>query len=411
VVALGALGYTVANSVLVNNAGADSPEAAVRELAEAASAEDPLEALALLPPEEVSAMDDLFEATAGAAEDAGGVADADDALAGLDIEVDDLELEVEELSDDVARVIVRRADLSASVDPDDLADDLREQIEDEENGGDPLEAGSSSFEVSDDPDDDGFLGISTYDEESGEEEHTPPFVMTVRRDGRWFVSPLYTAAEYARLEAGLDEVDFDAEPSEDADGADDPEEAVQELVDAVSQADTGDTVSNLPPDQLRVAYDYEDAVRELVAEELSGSWTLDVTDIELDVEEDGDRAVVTIEEASGSYHLVDDDGDEVSTTFGLDGTCGNYSTTETYTYEEYDEYYDEYYEEYDEDFDDGSGCLDEALGSAAPDEAYVVTVRRDGQWYVSPIDTLLAYGQELVENGIVEDFLSGDLEY
>lgn len=393
VIALLALGFTVYRAVWGNTAGAGSPEGAVEALAQAASDEDPLEAVAVLAPDEVSRLDDLVQVVAEQGEEDGALTDAGAPLAGLDIAVTDLDLEVEQLSDDVARVTVNNADLDAQFDPDGLGEGLRDLLEGDDD--DALETDSASYEVTEDPEDYEGLGIYTYDDDTGEEEYIPPFVMTVRRDGRWFVSPLYTAAEYARLSFGFDEVDFDGEVSS-AEGAEDPEGAVEALVDAASDIDLGDTIAQLPPDQLRVAYDYEEAIDDYLSYfDLESSLNVQVDDLELDAEVAGeDLAVVTIGGGSGNIEYYnEDEGDSTSTQFSGDDTCGQFSSSS----------YDG-----DDDYSEGEACLDTVLGSAAPDDAFVVTVRRGDRWFVSPIDTVLAYGQLLVENGIIDDILDED---
>ncbi len=123
---------------------------------------------------------------------------------------------------------------------------------------------------------------------------------TVRRDGRWYVSGLYTLAELARREAGAPPPD----PARRlvARGAPDPGTAVRGLVDDLVAADPRGVLARLAPDEAAVLYDYagvylgdlEEAVADAVAAARAEGWTWSVEELETAATVDGDSALVTV---------------------------------------------------------------------------------------------------------------------
>ncbi|QYG91670.1 hypothetical protein HC251_03920 [Iamia sp. SCSIO 61187] len=347
VLAVGA--FTVQAVVRAGGSGASSPEAAVERLAEAIAAEDPVAAAAALAPDEVATLGDLLAEVTDRAEDE-GFAPEGDTFAGIDLTAEDLTYEVEPLAGDVARVHVVDGTLGYAFDPDDLSDRTRRLLPDE------VEASSDEADISDEVDD-------VVDEDQA-------YLVTVRRGGGWFVSVAYTIAEQVVDGLDLAEADFDADV-ERRDPAPDPEAAVVALVEAIGQLDLRDVTAALPEDEWAVLVPYEEALTELLEgeaeDELAPDPDLEVTDIDVEVEEQGGGlAQVRVLGAEGTV-----EGSDGEVGWELDGWCLRSEVME-------------------ELVDDTCAAADDTyLGRALlPDDPTVVVVEERGGWVVSPVRTI-----------------------
>lgn len=125
-------------------------------------------------------------------------------------------------------------------------------------------------------------------------------VATVRRDGRWYVSALYTAAELARRAGG----EPGPLPAGDlaARGAPDPDSAVRGFVEDAASFDPRRLLGRLAPDEAAVLYDYagvylpglEEAAARILSGAREAGWTWTVDGLETNIAGDGDRALVSI---------------------------------------------------------------------------------------------------------------------
>lgn len=157
--------------------GADSPEAAVRELAGAFAAEDVLGMIDVTLPEEVSALRAVFDETTAEAKRLDLLSEtfALDAIAGIEIEVSGLVLTTENLDSDLALVTTTAGRASASFDGQTFPFG---RVFD---GSEPRSASASS---------DADLAAS------------PIGVVTVRRGERWYVSLGMSIADAIRQSQG-----------------------------------------------------------------------------------------------------------------------------------------------------------------------------------------------------------------
>ncbi len=174
-------GITAVATTGQGDAGAASPIEAVERLVTAAESEDVLGMLDTLVPEEVAAMrhslDDLTSEAARV-----GLLDRRFSLSGidgLDVSTEGLQLVIEELGDHLAVVRAIGGSLATSFDPAAFA------------------LGRPLLDALDTPP----RAATTVTDLAG----SAPFVATVERDGRWYVSLTYTAAEAARR-TGTDNV-------------------------------------------------------------------------------------------------------------------------------------------------------------------------------------------------------------
>ena len=232
-------------------------------------------------------------------------ADAGD-VEGLDLVFTDVEHRVERLAgvDDLAHVYITGGELATNIDGEllPLSDDF--------------DADDLSFEQSQslvDPD--------------------VPLVF-VERDGSWYFSLLFTAAENARLDAGESLPGVDEAPTPI--GGDSPEEAITGMFAAMVDFDLESVVGHMDPEEMAVLYRYsplflEDAQAGLdeARGELQGeniSW--EIGEWDFDVDESGDDAVVSIR-----GFTVDVSANEVdlSVTYSRDQLTGNLNFDDGFT--------------------------------------------------------------------------------
>ena len=131
------------------------------------------------------------------------------------------------------------------------------------------------------------------------EESGNPMVL-VERDGRWYISAMFTLAENARLESGQRLPPLSEAPV--ALGSGSPEAAFEAMFAEMVEMDLEGFIGRMDPDELAVLYRYsplfldeaQDGLDELqrAMDESNLSWDLGGFDFE--VEADGDEAVVTL---------------------------------------------------------------------------------------------------------------------
>jgi hypothetical protein len=206
-------------------------------------------------------------------------------------------------------------------------------------------------------------------------------VVTVKRGDRWYVSIGYTVAEAARQEAnvGIDTIAHVA-PA----GATSPEAAVEAFAGAVSGLHLRTLIGLLPPDEMAALQEYaglflDDAETAMAA--ARDAFQLQITDLKLRSEKDGDQATVYVEDAK-----VTAKADGTTVLSYADG-CAVVQERKICK------------------GDDPTTALQDSLAGnpMAPlfqnltlpkldigrPKLGIVTVERDGKWFVSPIRTSL----------------------
>ncbi len=350
--------------------GAGSPEGAVDGHMEAVAEQDPVAMLSMINPAEVNGMDDLYSAARDRAEDEDLVT-GDGITEAVTLELTDLEYDVEELGDGIARVELTGGRYEVSWDPDKLPDRLQDLAEDAD-----AETESGSIE---DLIEDGDL---------------PASLMAVELDGRWYVTIVGTIADAVYQEVEEEEADID-EPDWDAVGEDvepiageDPEEVVDNLVDAVNAGDVDELLANLPEDLGRPLRPYVPLVEDALDGRYSeGALGVDVSVDELEVESEdiGDGLLrVTVESAAVSASAYEEGYDADTGWVTVDGRCLG----------AYDEYGGD------------EVCLGEVPGldDTGLDELFVVMREVDGGYQLDPIATMVEYGEIAVES-LTEDVI------
>lgn len=396
-----------------DGAGASSPEAAVRKLADALDREDPVAALAVLPPEEVDGVNALYTALRDKLVATHVVDSKDKPMQGLDIKVSDLELSTERLADDVSLVRLQNGRVESDFDPAKASTRVKQEA------GAGAKPTHESQTVADARKELADSGAKVRD----------VFVMTVRREGHWYVSPSYTLAEYLRQQFDLPAARFDQAPQ--GNGAASPKAAVEQSLNQSVRLNT-DFIKDLPPDRFRVAYDYQPALQAALDKLNVGSQTtprVKFTTISLEEKAlSATSAKVSLKQLKGSIEVPGEASGDVSgpgfgADFELSGLCGTVVTSASkvaaaraitvpsggtsggmsgnasgYAFgaQTSDEPIMPTTDEPTTDeptTETQHGCLSD-LGVRLPfDTLFVVTRQVAGRWYVDPIGTLIEYGR------------------
>ncbi|MCY4036016.1 MAG: hypothetical protein OXF64_00975, partial [bacterium] len=268
---LGLVAYSAVSSIPSTDRGAESAEKAVQELLDALSREDVLAVIGVMAPFEVGSSADLYPDIVDLAAAAGAI-QSTDWLAGMDFAAEEIEMRSTLLHPDVAMVSMVSGRFEMNLD-DSVADPalaelggLRASLTVQEALGDIDDAMRRANRALEE------VGISPFRLRAPDEL----FVMTVRRDGRWYVSASYTAAEYARQSLDLPAADFTASREDAPAGADSPSDVITDMVAVVNSRSLGEHWEALladdpggyfapfdvlsPPDELGVFMDYTPAM-------------------------------------------------------------------------------------------------------------------------------------------------------
>ncbi len=229
-----AIGWIGLSGLFGSKGGAESPEELVTALADAVNAKDPAALIPLFSPEETRRLLPLLkdvEERAGQVE----VAAADQPYAGLDVQVRDLQTMVSRRGEDVAVISVTGGRLSGGYDTSAMSDALKTTL--------------AAFGV--DPSQRGEVDLAAVAENS----YRGVEAVAVRRDERWYVSPMYTAA--ALLLYGAEDPTFSRpttwpEPVTEAT----PKDAVIRYLETGMELDRAGLVARTAPGEAAWAHDY-----------------------------------------------------------------------------------------------------------------------------------------------------------
>ena len=421
---VGLVVYSAVSSMTGSKRGTGTPEGAVESLFDAMSREDVIGVMSVMAPFEVGTSADLYPRAVDLAVAADIFEDAN-WLAGIDFEAEDLEMRTTVLHPDVAIVSLTRGELAISLDP---------------AAADPLFADMDSFHESITLQDAHQQLSSTIRDANNEIGDFPftlrapdeLFVMTVRHDGKWFVSASYTAAEYGRQILGLPPADFSASRANAAPGAESPSGVIANLVemvnsrsveehwDAILAGDPDGVFEPLavfaPPDELGAFLDYTPAYNAFL--ERMQEWLYDdefrfgvnamtdaMTESLENIEVEGDvsltvttreepadgKATVYLESGSISADLMLTEGTTGETVhFVLDASWAGLCTRS--------------YASFDDGFSiepfEFTDCLPEGALPEGLDEAFVIITETNGYWYISYVETILAYADLFLDDAL-----------
>ncbi len=423
--------------------GAASSAEAVNGLAVALAAEDVVGAAAMLPPSEIGHAVDLYGRVIELAQKEGGLA-GDNPLAGIDIQVADLDIRVDALHERVHKVYLVDGDLGVTVDPSSMDANLSGDAE-------PVDESITLAEINEMLADE----AAAY-EPDGILDVRPPselFVMVVHERGRWFVSPLYTTFEYARMLFDLPPVDYEGSSVDMPPGTDTASGVLQQVVDQVNGFDldaqietvldqirTGVLVPSIDPsdplqgalpvapDEMAVFLDHlpmfqgiTDQVNESMTEGMDADEmtemieglatemepaldiTLEIGTTEEKLDDERTKVVVTdaVLHVVGSVTLPEGAGGaSADATLTIRGTCAVF------------DYLGELPGEQGPDRSTGlhEGCLEDAVPGLGVDGLFVVARRIDGSWYLSPVETVVEYLAVVLDAALSGAFDGLDLE-
>ncbi len=289
---------TFAVVALTRPDGAGSADEAVEQLFDAISHEDALGVMESLPPSEREVLLDPMVETVGELQRLGVLESfALDDVPGADIEVDGLTLQSTPLGAGVTKVRVTGGTITGTVIPDEVPIGPRTQELAERNGGDPIDIQAETDRQA----------LADADLE----------LVAIEEDGGWHVSLFYSIAEAARGDAPV--------PSFGAGGirpigSDTPEGAVRGLVQAGLDLDLGRAIGHLPPDEMRVLYDYVplvlDDANDAANDARNEGYAAQLDRLDLHSEGDGTTRQVTIDalDVTGS-------ADDTHVHYAWDGDC------------------------------------------------------------------------------------------
>ena len=412
---VGLMAFAAVRLIGAGTSGSGSPEEAVQELALALSSEDPLGILGALTPTEVATLPDLYPKLVQLAEQE-GLLERTQWLTGIDIDISGLETRTIRLHPDVAVVELLSGELSATVGAD--ADgEFFSGVERRRYATTVQALKQQLDELARDWSDAVPWGVRSPD-------HL--LVMTVKQDGGWYVSPMYTVTETGRQILDLPEADFTISREQAERGADTAADVIGGIVDAVNARSVGDHYDVLSSDEnsdaldplnalvspreIGALVDYGSSYTALFARLADEGVTADGPtlaemleaedfDIEGQLQLRVDTQEITRPNGSVAMHLesgsaelagsatINDDTFEFDVDVSWDGFCG-----EGYVYVR---------DALDERF---GGCATATLDDwyYGIDSIYVIVSEQDGSWYANWLATVLSY---------IEVFVDHRLEY
>lgn len=360
ILALGIGGFAIWKVFFGAENGADTPQEAVTELLEAAADQDGVAGLRMLNPDEVRGADEVWDALQERLEDAEMLDDGE--VSGTSFEVDDLETEVQELSDHAAKVVVTGGTITAEVSFTDLPEQLADVAGVEGEGGDHSLT----------------LDFADFRAEMGAAEDF--FMIVVEKDGRWFVSPVATVAEWVAVSQGMagDWELYEEGRDRDPVTGESPEEALEVLADSFRLDDLNAVLDALPAGQGDLLRPYtrllEDDARSDGAPDIRFEFHGD----ELTVGEPEDD-LVRVDLERVQLDRYDAAQPDLRAEVGLDGACG-YARDPAM-------------------LDAVTECLpDGVLEATGEDNVFVMVREVAGGWQLDPMATLIAWADVAVAN-------------
>jgi hypothetical protein len=227
---LGAGGFTTYSFLAAgNNGGAATPEEAVTTFVSAIDHSDVLGMIDVTLPEEVGVLRDAVDATTSDAKRLDLIGNNFDAsgVKGLDMSFNDLKLDTNYLDSGLATVTATGGSFTLSFDPKTFpfGEKVRALLTDGQ--------------------------ASTHTKNLAAATDPPALLMTVQRNGRWYVSLEYTVAEYVRRSAGWDLPDAVTRAPI---GFDTPDAAVNAFYDRLAALDLRGALDTFAPGEDAMAW-------------------------------------------------------------------------------------------------------------------------------------------------------------
>ena len=361
--------------------GAASPDEVMSTVSQAIADKDIISMFKMVSPSEIDTVADSADAIRdGGSDSRKGSSKADpgallskDAinnyLEALDVSTSDMTYTVDQKSDDLAVATISSWHLDVRVDQS-LADTLRTRYQSAKGSSltDDEEEFFSDLDFSD----------LSYDGDVADDfrDDIPFEIVMIKEDGRWYISPLMTSAQWNYRDRAQWDDDVES-PNYDADfdsvkGADSPEAAVQNLTEAILDArrpsdmldDSVTGLLSLPERRLAMVYGPvmigDDAkFSERASENVKIDWDLTSTDI------GGGQSVV---QPGNSTITLNPDDDDEKITFEFEGNTMKVTTPAS---------------------DNNTASVDFTRQLEDPDRLGVVVEKGDGTWHVSSSGTIV----------------------
>ena len=366
--------------------GAASPDEVMSTVSQAIVDKDIISMFKMVSPSEIDTVADSADAIRdGGSDSRKGSSKADpgallskDAinnyLEALDVSSSEMTYSVDQKSDDLAIATISSWHLDVSVDQS-LADTLRTRYQSAKGSSltDEEEEFFSNLDFSDLSYDGDFA--EDFNEDFNN-EGIPLEIVMIKEDGRWYISPLLTSAQWSYQTQTKWDDDVES-PNYDADfdsvkGADSPEAAVQNLTEAILDArrpsdmldDSVTGLLSLPERRLAMVYGPvmigDDAkFSERASENVKIDWDLTSTDI------GGGQSVV---QPGNSTITLNPDDDDEKITFEFEGNTMKVTTPAS---------------------DNNTASVDFTRQLEDPDRLGVVVEKSDGTWHVSSSGTIV----------------------
>ena len=366
--------------------GAASPDEVMSTVSQAIVDKDIISMFKMVSPSEIDTVADSADAIRdGGSDSRKGSSKADpgallskDAinnyLEALDVSSSEMTYSVDQKSDDLAIATISSWHLDVSVDQS-LADTLRTRYQSAKGSSltDDEEEFFSNLDFSDLSYDGDFAEDFSEDFNN---EGIPLEIVMIKEDGRWYISPLLTSAQWSYQTQTKWDDDVES-PNYDADfdsvkGADSPEAAVQNLTEAILDArrpsdmldDSVTGLLSLPERRLAMVYGPvmigDDAkFSERASENVKIDWDLTSTDI------GGGQSVV---QPGNSTITLNPDDDDEKITFEFEGNTMKVTTPAS---------------------DNNTASVDFTRQLEDPDRLGVVVEKGDGTWHVSSSGTIV----------------------
>ena len=374
-------GGTFAVYTYLTQRGAASPDEVMSTVSQAIADKDIISMFKMVSPSEIDTVADSADAIRdGGSDSRKGSSKADpgallskDAinsyLEALDVSSSEMTYSVDQKSDDLAIATISSWHLDVSVNQS-LADTLRTRYQSAKGSSltDDEEEFFSDLDFSD----------LSYDGDVADDfrDDIPLEIVMIKEDGRWFISPLMTSAQWNYRDRAQWDDDVEA-PNYEADfssvkGADSPEAAVQNLTEAILDArrpsdmleDNVTGLLSLPERRLAMVYGPvmvgdDRKFSERASENVKIDWDLTSTDI------GGGQAVV--QPGNSKITLNPDDEDE-KITFEFKGNTMKVTTPAS---------------------ENNTASVDFTRQLKDPDRLGVVVEKSDGTWHVSSSGTIV----------------------
>jgi hypothetical protein len=416
--------------------GASSPEDAVQRLADAVTSEDMVGALSAMAPDEVRAIAGTYTAASDKAKALGVTGNG--TFSWVDLKIEGLQLKTQQLGPDVARVSITGGKLTSKLHTDQLGSEATRL------GGSGLQkAGKTSAKTVEASD----LKWRPSGDHGAKRD---PFLVAVRRDGSWYVSPFYTAAEYLMANAKPDVPRPNYSSIAPGPAAPTPSAAVQQLVSAINDRNVAHGIDSLSAGEWAVLRTYRGAIEQGIGDAVKDASDdgFHIDDIQFKQQKvDDTHTLVKIasfkahlqgtddviqtlgDQGGGSSSSVSNSSDVTSNDTSTDGSQTDPTSTDQtdsapkvrldigfdgdcLTVSSPDDHFNSCDQSQSAGFDSGIAGFDASLGIVSriekrlTDSFGIMTVAERGGWSVSPMDTVFGALTNVIKGLTPDDLVA-----